>query len=190
MDCYAVLGVPPDADQDEIKAAFRARALECHPDRAEADEGAAREEFVRVRKAFELLSDPQKRAAYDAADQDTDAAPTAVDPEGTVRRRSYKRAWRQRRQNGPLSVSQIVLDQVGGLSADYETVRHRRSLTMPLGAVLGTALFLLLPDAIYATDVFVVDLALCTAIGAIYGYAVGSAWGYVHLVCRHARDAS
>ena len=79
---------------------------------------------------------------------------------------------------------------MGGLSADYESVRHRRSLTVLLGAVLGTALFLLLPDAICATHVFIVDLALSTAIGAIYSHAVGSAWGYAHLALQRARDAS
>jgi hypothetical protein len=190
MDCYAVLGVPRDADQEEIKAAFRARALECHPDRVETDQAAAREEFVRVRKAFEVLSDPQTRAAYDAEAQSESGSTSSPDPDAPARRRSYKQAWRQRRQNGPLTIRQLILDQVGGLSADYETVRGRRSVTVPLCAGLGTLAFMLRPDAIYATDIFLVDLALCTAIGAIYGYVVGSAWGYVDVLLRRRPDES
>jgi hypothetical protein len=185
MDCYAVLGVRQNASQDEIKAAFRERALECHPDRApEGEEAAAKEEFQRVRKAFELLSDPQKRAKYDASDRETDPTDDSVD-DVHVRRRSYQKEWRRRSgEDHTISVRQAILDQVGGLSADYETIRGRTSVTVPLCCVAGALFFLLEPNAIYATDVFLVDLFLCTALGGIYGFVLGYAWGYTDLFFR------
>lgn len=192
MDCYAVLGVRQDASQDEIKEAFRERALECHPDRVEeGEEAAAKEEFQRVQKAFELLSDPQKRAKYDASDEEKDPAGDTVD-EVHVRRRSYKEEWRRRAsdENRTISVSQAILDQVGGLSADYETIRGRTSVTVPLCCALGALLFLVEPTTIYATDVFFVDLFLCTALGGIYGFVLGYGWGYADLFFRGSQDSS
>lgn len=62
-----MLGVPRDASFPTIKQAFRERALECHPDRAAAgEEAASADEFVRVRAAFDVLSDPESRRRYDA----------------------------------------------------------------------------------------------------------------------------
>jgi len=181
MDCYAVLGVRDDASQEEIKRAFRERALECHPDRVDPeDEAAAKEEFMRVRKAFELLSDPQKRAAYDANGEDADSAST-VSTTASPRRRSYKNAWRSNQDADEIHVSQVILDRVNGLSADYEVIRNRTSVTVPLCSLLGTLFYLIEPNAIYASDVFLIDLLLCTAIGGIYGFLIGSAWGYADL---------
>jgi len=58
---YAALGVANSATQDEIKRAYRKQALECHPDR-----GGNKETFQEIQAAYEVLSDPQKRAHYDA----------------------------------------------------------------------------------------------------------------------------
>ena len=182
-DYYAVLGISEDATQEEIKDAFRERALECHPDRAsDGREAAAKEEFVRVKEAFELLSDPEKRAAYDAAEGQREKDAVAAENHETGRRRSYKEAWRARQGKRGLGVSQVILEQVQGLSADYDVLRNRTSLTVPVCGGLGTLFYLYDPTAIYATDVFLVDLFLCTAVGAIYGYLVGSAWGYADLL--------
>jgi molecular chaperone DnaJ len=59
-----VLGVPRDADQKAIKDAFRALALKYHPDRNK--EPGAEERFKQIAAAYAVLSDPQKRSAYDA----------------------------------------------------------------------------------------------------------------------------
>lgn len=183
MDYYAVLGVRDDASQKEIKQAFRERALECHPDRVDAeDEAAAKEEFLRVRKAFEMLRDPETRAAYDANGEDASTNSTSnAGPTSSPRRRSYENAWRANQETEEFHVSQVILDRVNGLSADYEVIRNRTSLTVPLCCVLGTLFFLVEPNAIYASDVFLIDLFLCTAIGGIYGFLIGSAWGYADL---------
>ena len=189
MDCYDVLGVRRDASQDEIKEAFRERALECHPDRAaEGEERAAEEEFVRVRKAFELLSDPQKRAAYDSSESEKNSSGTSRS-DVHVRRRSYEDEWRSYRHKNHISVSRVILDRVGGLSADHDVVRNRTSMTVPLCSLLGTLFFLFEPSAIYATDVFLVDLFFCTALGGIYGFVIGSAWGYVDVYLKGRKDA-
>lgn len=61
MNPYNVLGVKSDADIDAIKASFRRLASKHHPDR----EGGDTEKFKEVQKAYEVLSDPEKRAQYD-----------------------------------------------------------------------------------------------------------------------------
>jgi molecular chaperone DnaJ len=64
QDFYVVLGVQRDASEADIKKAYRRLAMECHPDRNNGDK-AAEEKFKIVTEAYEVLRDPDKRAAYD-----------------------------------------------------------------------------------------------------------------------------
>ena len=63
-DYYEVLGVPKTASEDEIKKAFRQAALKHHPDRNPGDQDAEAR-FREAAKAYEILSDADKRAQYD-----------------------------------------------------------------------------------------------------------------------------
>jgi molecular chaperone DnaJ len=65
-DYYDVLGVARGAGEDEIKKAYRKHAMKHHPDRNQGDSAKKSEErFKECKEAYEMLSDPQKRAAYD-----------------------------------------------------------------------------------------------------------------------------
>ncbi|TYO97248.1 molecular chaperone DnaJ [Desulfallas thermosapovorans] len=63
-DYYEVLGVSRDASPDEIKKAFRKLARQYHPDANKEDKNAA-EKFKEINEAYEVLSNPEKRGAYD-----------------------------------------------------------------------------------------------------------------------------
>ena len=74
MDPYRTLNVPRTADQAAIKQAYRKLAKMLHPDR---NPGSARAEqrFKEVSQAYDLLSDPAKRARYDRGEIDADGRP-------------------------------------------------------------------------------------------------------------------
>ncbi len=63
-DYYAILGVPRDATEEQIKQAFRRLARQYHPDVAK-DKKLAEEKFKEINEAYEVLGDPVKRRRYD-----------------------------------------------------------------------------------------------------------------------------
>ncbi|KAJ3241743.1 hypothetical protein HDU78_001702 [Chytriomyces hyalinus] len=61
---YEIIGIERDADADQIRRAYRKQALKCHPDKR-GDDPVAAEQFQRLSKAYEVLSDEKKRQVYD-----------------------------------------------------------------------------------------------------------------------------
>ena len=64
-DYYEVLGLQRTASADEIKQSFRRLAMKHHPDRNPSNKKEAEEKFKEISEAYEVLSDPQKKSAYD-----------------------------------------------------------------------------------------------------------------------------
>lgn len=60
MDYYTILGIPRTATHEEIRKAYKKKSMQHHPDR-----GGDQNEFVKVQQAYEILSNSDKRAAYD-----------------------------------------------------------------------------------------------------------------------------
>lgn len=106
---YEILGVKQTADEEEIKRAFRRRALRVHPDRNPGDPRAAAK-FNRVNEAYEVLSDPDRRRSYDIAlalseelgprpaPYPSPAPPPAPPPATTPRRNSDYQQWVEERE--------------------------------------------------------------------------------------------
>ncbi|MDD3211605.1 DnaJ domain-containing protein, partial [Bacteroides graminisolvens] len=63
-DYYEVLGVSKDATADQIKKAYRKKAIEFHPDKNPGDK-TAEEKFKEAAEAYDVLSNPDKKARYD-----------------------------------------------------------------------------------------------------------------------------
>ena len=64
QDYYELLGVSRTASADDLKKAFRKLAMQHHPDRNSGDE-ASEKQFKNINHAYDILKDPEKRAAYD-----------------------------------------------------------------------------------------------------------------------------
>ncbi len=79
-DYYQVLGVPRNADDPTIKKAYRALARKFHPD-VNAD-ASSEERFKAINEAYQVLSDPEKRAKYDRFGSDWDRFQTAPETHG------------------------------------------------------------------------------------------------------------
>jgi hypothetical protein len=92
LDCYEVMQLSPNADADTIARVYRMLALRYHPDNAGTGNS---EMFVRLSEAHQILSDPEKRAAYDVRHGETrrlrwrifDQASASIGSEGEKRKR-------------------------------------------------------------------------------------------------------
>ena len=103
-DYYEVLGVARDADDDEIKKAYRKLAMQYHPDRNVGDE-EAEDKFKEAAEAYEVLRDPEKRQRYDRyghAGLEGIDVPHFDDAESVFGplRRPVRRPLRRRRRRG------------------------------------------------------------------------------------------
>lgn len=89
---YAILGVHREATPEELKKAYRAIAFECHPDRQKdktpEEQAAALSTFKAASEAYQILTDPDKRARYDRGD---DIALFGASAAREVARRSIQR---------------------------------------------------------------------------------------------------
>lgn len=81
-DPYAILGVAKSATEADIRRAFRKLAKELHPDLNPTNRVGTEERFKKLSSAYELLSDPQKRRAFDRGE---------IDSRGEPRRDGYRR---------------------------------------------------------------------------------------------------
>ena len=86
QDHYTVLQVHPDAEPEVITAAYRSLAQLYHPDRNRSPEATRR--MVQINVAYEVLSDPTRRAAYDQSRR----ASRPQQPRRTERRTGYRRS--------------------------------------------------------------------------------------------------
>lgn len=116
QDLYKILGVSRTADAETIKKAYRKLALQYHPDKNPGDK-KAEEKFKQINHAYEVLSDPKKRALYDEFGEV--GLREGFDAE---RARQYAR-WRAQSGQGP-DLSDLFGGE-GGAAADFGTIFDR-----------------------------------------------------------------
>ena len=90
-DPYKILGVQPDANDAELKKAFRRLARECHPD-SDPENPWAEDEFKELSAAYDLLSDADRRTRYDRGE---------ISGDGSKRTRTAKKPAPKKRPTGP-----------------------------------------------------------------------------------------
>ncbi len=175
---HDILGVNPGASQEEIKHAFRRRALECHPDQAEEGEKEeAQREFLRVREAFEILTDSKdERWSRSARNEDESKDGSSG---GRGRRRSFAERWRSAEK---VRVSKDIVDRVQGLSGEYRLIREKNKITIPVCAALTASVFLYDPLTMHGTGLYLLDVLLVGLIGSACGFTLGSMWAYVEIL--------
>jgi len=124
VDYYAILGVDPSADADEVTRAFRALAKQSHPDAA-PDEAAA-ERFRDVAAAYAVLGDRRTRVEYDRVRAEI-RGPVARAPQATPARvaRTVAKPWSRRRAWSSLIAGALVtLLGIGAVMLTWSLHQH------------------------------------------------------------------
>jgi molecular chaperone DnaJ len=83
---YLILRLAPDATMDQIRSAFRRRAIELHPDLSSAES----DQFIELQEAYDVLSDPARRAIYDRETEEIPIRRIPARPAETVIARRHR----------------------------------------------------------------------------------------------------
>lgn len=94
MNPYTILGVSSSATDQEIKRAYRALVKRYHPDRRTSE--SSHEQIVLINQAYDILSDPERRAQYDRGYASMNYAPVQQEDPMEAYKREYKRKRRER----------------------------------------------------------------------------------------------
>jgi DnaJ-class molecular chaperone len=151
-DPYSILGVARSAGEKDIKSAYRKLAKELHPDRNK-DNPKAAERFAEITRAYDLLSDKDKRARFDRGEIDIDGNPTmgfgfggGAGPGGGFGT-SSQRGFRADGFEGFGSESIDLGDIFDGLFGGRGGFGGGRARAAPKGANIQYKLGVTLPDA-------------------------------------------
>lgn len=154
---YEVLGVSKNATQSTIKTAFRKRAMECHPDQASSlSDEKAKQRFIRVRKAFDILKDKERRRKFDSGGK----------PDVNMEPNKYDKEWKGFREN-----ADEVVDFVIEASIELGSYYLRFFGNMIKGGII-TFLVCILPSFAFfssvenATGIFVVFTGIMISMSA------------------------
>jgi len=142
MDHYETLGVSKDATPQDIKKAYRKLAMKHHPDK-----GGDQEQFKRITGAYEVLSDPDKRAQYDNPNpfgqfdgdpfgQGNPFSDIFGDIFGNRRQNAYQR--QARNPDGIVDVQVSFLQTYQGADVVLNTQQGTFNLNIPKGTTNGT----------------------------------------------------
>lgn len=175
---YEVLGVCPDATDDQIKTAWRRAAKVTHP-----DAGGTSEAFAAARHAWEVLSDPARRTAYDAdlagEDDPDDEAADAFDVDPFTAWpwcAPYIDATPTLRHTCPGTIKAIVV-AIAGIMAGIGWQEALEAVVSPPG-FLGACWIVSVPVAVAVTW-----LAAITGIQAIMAGIGWLGWGFIGAAC-------
>ena len=136
QDYYETLGVARDADDAEIKKAYRQKAKELHPDRNPENRSRAEQEFKRIAEAYEVLSDSQKRAQYDRYGH---AGPDQGFTFGDTDFRRARDAYREFGFGGVDDIFDLFFRQGGARSRPQSRSRRGESIEYKLRITLEDA---------------------------------------------------
>lgn len=128
---YDILGVSKDATTEEIKKAYRKKALRCHPDKTRALPEAARnlaeEEFKKINNAHEVLADPARRQKYD---KDDSTILYADRPEKTHTHQSGSNKFTRSGYNGRIKLTGASKSEFTVHNGDYKNITHKVTLEL------------------------------------------------------------
>ena len=138
MNFYNILGVEPNATQDEIKIAYRATAFKHHPDR-NPNNPSAEEKFKEINAAYEVLSNPEKRSQYDRTSKKKTNQEKFVSPEdmfsdlfGVNNNSQRQNVLYRHRANVTISLADTLVDQEKTVS-----INMRNKCIKCLGTCVG-----------------------------------------------------
>jgi hypothetical protein len=143
---YDVLGIAQNADAAAIRTAYRRLAMRYHPDVAGGAKDAAAERFRKIKQAYEVLSDAQQRARYDAQlDAAEPQAPRAPpwpsrEPPWTPQHQTTALKGKRSSRSGTRHVARLVLATLAVL--DILAIKSSPDLSVPLVICLFTIIML------------------------------------------------
>ena len=180
---YSILGVDKNADQATIRKAYLKLSLKYHPDKNPNNEEAAKEQFVKIGEAYEVLSDPSSRSAYD---RDLASGRPFDSTSNTTAGNSYEYAYERPPKKSYDTYRAAFDDRVGSMSE--EELRGMMGAAAVIGSIVGSIVGSGLARKVAGNSK--VGQAIFETAGSLLGSTVGSeaSAGIVQNIHSQSRD--